>query len=181
MNKSIFLVICFSLILFYSCGSSEPKEVIVNDKFKMTLPGSMSETTKLNEDASLQYMNLFQGLYLIVIEDSFDEVNESIIENELEEDVPMNFDGYCQLISFSESDAFLITDDYEELKQETINGLQARTLTNNRHITDSDIYYEVALIQGKETYYQVICWTVSDYEKKHKERMKEIIYSFEEL
>ena len=185
MKKSFFLFITTILITLFvsSCGttSSEPREIVTNAKFKMQIPGNMSSANRLNEDASMIYAHMRQELYVMVIEDPFEELETIIVESDLEEEYSLNFDLFCKLVSNEEEDAFLIVDDRDKLKETTINGLKARFFENSRKVNGVNIFYKIALIEGKDTYYQVIAWTITSKKDRHDTTLKNMIYSFEEL
>ena len=185
MKKSILLVITTSLIttlLLFSCNSSsEPKEIVTNDKFKVQIPGNMTPANNLNKEASMIYAHMRQEIYIMVIEDTFEEIKTAIIENDLEDEYSLGFDLFCELVSNEEEDTFLVIDDRDKLKKTTINGLNARFFEDSRKINGVNIFYKIALIEGKDTYYQVIAWTVASRKDRHNTTLENMIYSFEEL
>ena len=184
MKKSIFLFITTLLItlLVSSCGtSSEPKEIVTNDKFKLQIPGIMSPANKLNEDASMIYAHMRQELYVMVLEDTFEELETIFIESELDDEYIVDFDLFCELVSDEEEGAFITIDDRNKLKETTINGLKARFFEDSRKLNGINAFYKIALIEGKDTYYQVIAWTVASRKEQHNTTLENMIYSFEEL
>lgn len=140
----------------------------------------MKSTTALNEDASLQYMNAFRDIYVMVIEDTFEEV-ENVIVNELLDDFPEGFEGFCELAGMNEEDSFIINSDLEHLRNEQINGLTAKVYENIRNFDGIDAYYKIALIEGKDTYYQVVCWVSDKAKDKYEKTINDIVNSFTEL
>jgi len=179
--KNILLLL--SILLFVSSCSfnSKPKEIDVKGKYKMNIPGFMISTNQLNDDASLQYQNPLKELYIIVIDDTFDDFSKAINSNEVESEYTNDFNGFVELISSGEGELFFTVADRSKMKDETINGLKAKTLENIRNITGVDIYYKAALIQGKDTYYQVIAWTLASRKDKHEKIITEMINSFTEI
>lgn len=176
----LFLLACLMHFLL-SCGFTEPQEVVVNEKYKMTIPGHMYSTKTLNDDASLQYQNPRREIYIMVIEDNPDEINNAIINRSWEERCSPGFDGFCTLATAAEEDNFLIADDSDKLQDDTINGHRARTFENIRQLNGVEVFYKIALIEGESTFYQIIAWTLPDKEKDHGEIMQEMINSFAEL
>ncbi len=63
----------------------------------------------------------------------------------------------------------------------TINNLSAKLVTIKARVDNLDIFYSLAYIEGKNRYYQITSWTLSENEYKHKETMRRMIYSFREL
>lgn len=181
MKNHILLLFTVSAILLATSCSSEPREVVIDNKYKMDIPGDLISTSQLNDDASLQYFNAFKELYVMVIEDTPDEVYAAITELELEGEYPFNFEGFCMLACSGEEDVFAAVSDRQKLKNTTINGLNACTFDNTRTINDVDVYYKMALVQGDETFYQIITWTLPQRSKKYDTVMDDMINSFAEL
>ncbi len=181
MKNHILSLFAAVLILLVTSCSTKPREVVIDEKYKMDIPGDLISTTALNDDASLQYFNAFKELYVMVIEDVPDEVYETIAELEMEGEYPFNFEGFCMLVCSGDEDVFAAVSDRHKLKETAINGLNARTFGNTRTINGVDVYYKMALVQGKETYYQVITWTLPQRSKKYETVMDDMINSFTEL
>ena len=62
-------LIILSAFLILACNS-EPKLITFEDVYQIELPGDMSSTMELNEDASLEYSNIIKEKYLIIIHES---------------------------------------------------------------------------------------------------------------
>jgi len=170
------------ILSFFSCNfSSEPKEITIDDKFKIMVPGYMRQRNSLNEDASLVYMNGLKEVYVMVIEDSYDSIEQFILENDWEDEYTNDFDGFCQLVCRHEGEFFLTPNDYKKLQDGNINGLKAKVFQNTRIVNNINVYYTLALIEGEDTYYQVIAWALPDRKNKYKETLENMINSFEEL
>lgn len=180
MKSYILFLFTAGIILLAGC-STEPQEVVIDNKYKLTLPGDLTSTTRLNDDASFQYYNGFKELYIMVIEDAFDEVYTSITDLELEGEYPFNFEGFCMLACSGDENVFAGVSDREKLEKTTINGLDARTFDNVRTLNGIEVYYKMALVQGKETYYQIITWTLPERSEKYGTVMEDMINSFTEI
>ena len=141
----------------------------------------MRPRNSLNEDASLVYMNGLKEVYVMVIEDSYESIEQFIVESDWEDEYTNDFDGFCQLVCRHDGEYFLTPDDYKKLKDSNINGLNAKIFENTRLVNNINAYYTLALVEGKDTYYQVIAWTLPDRKNKHKETLENMINSFEEL
>ena len=172
-NKLILLLACIGL---YSCNlSSEFKTVSVND-YSISVPEFLSEGEGLNDDASLQYQNLFKEFYVVVIDESKAAFGEAIAINELEDLYDPNFEGYTELLIGSLEEAVTFKN-----KKETdtkINGLQAKILAFEGTVEGIDIYYQVAYIDGISNYYQVMVWTLADKKESYEKMMDEMIQTF---
>lgn len=60
----------------------------------MDLPDYLTETTSLNVDASLQYMNGIKELYIAVIDEPISGFSQILKSNDLTEDYKNNLDDY---------------------------------------------------------------------------------------
>jgi hypothetical protein len=181
MKKLIFLAIIGWLSVAMQSSESKTEKIIANNKFSINLPDYLEETKDLNKDATLQYLNPVREVYVMVIEDDKKELHDVLIENELQEIFPANVEGFARLTGSAEEDAFLIIDDWENMRDTTINNLPAIVFENSRKIDGVSIYYYLAFVEGKDTYYQILTWTLAYREKLYKNTFQEIIYSFKEL
>lgn len=181
-QKLIILISTLSLFaLFFSCNVSEPREIITNNKFKMQIPKFMRSQKSLNEAASMVYAGGIRELYVMVFENPVEQIEQVIAGNDLDDVIDINLDLYSKIIGGNEGEYFLTPADLDKLKNASIHGLKARMFENTRKINGINVYYKVALIEGKNTYYQVIAWTLAGMETKNGALIDNIINSFEEL
>ncbi|MDR2919773.1 MAG: hypothetical protein LBV72_10470 [Tannerella sp.] len=181
-QKLIILISTLSLFaLLFSCNVSEPREIVTNNKFKMQIPKFMRSQKNLNEEASMVYASGLRELYVMVLDEPAEQIEQVISENDLDGLIDTDLDGFSQLIGSNEGEYFLTPTDLDKLKNASINGLKARIFDNTRKINGINVYYKVALIEGKNTYYQVIAWTLAGREIKNGALIDNIINSFEEL
>ena len=152
----------------------------VENRYTLDLPSFMSETTDLNTDASLEYQNMFRELYVIVIDEPKDEMHKAIIESELQDYYPMNIEGYSDLVlpAFKEG---IVRMEQTEVIDTTINNMDAKLTTISGIVEGIDAYYCLGNYEGKDTYYQVITWTLGDRKNTHQEAMDRILHSLKEL
>ena len=174
-------MLAVTIFMVTACGSSTPKEVVIENRFKVMIPGHLSKTTTLNGDAILQYQHIFKEIYIIIIDDEKETLHQSLIVNDLTEKYPLSFDGFFNLLSNEDSDAFITIEDRNKVKDEKINGLQAKIFSNTRTINNTNVYYTTALVEGKDHYYQIIAWTTAKNESKNKKALSDMVYSFSEL
>ena len=171
----------FTILLIYSCQNTEKEiTVSIDNKYSLTIPSFLDKANNLNEDASLQYQHLKKELYVIVIDDLKSELYRALEENDLTENYSNDIHGYTNLmLDGFELDVTIL--EKSDIFYTTINDLPAKLITIKGSIQGIDAYYSLACIEGKERYYQIMTWTLSSKETEHKEEMRKIIYSFNEL
>src|SRR5699024_11005273 len=132
------------------------------------------------EDASLQYLHTWKEFYVIVIDESKSEMQKALIDNNLTDVYSNNIKGYSDLLldGFEEEISIYNKSDITDTQ---INKMPARLLSISGRTEGLDVYYSLAFVEGKERYYQIMAWTLSNKESKYKAKMKKIMYSLKEL
>ena len=175
MKKLLLLATLFFII---SCQENEKTQTIkIKNQYSLDLPESLSLATNLNNEASLQYQNVFDDLYVIVIDESKQEINSYMEDNT---DFPPNLNGYTQLLK-SGLQTSVTNPIFSETEKKQINGLKSHLISLSGKVDDYEIYYEFAHVEGKNHYYQVFVWTSLEKKNKLSPKMKKIINSFKEL
>jgi len=170
-----------TILFFASCqpGGKE-KLVTIENKYSILIPSFLTKGSNLNEDASLQYCHAWKEFYVIVIDETKSEMQNALIDNNLTDSYSNDIKGYSDLVlqgleqNISESKK-------SEIIDTTINNMPARLCTISGRVEGVDAFYSLAVIQGKDRYYQILAWTLSSKEHEYKEKMNRLIYSFKEL
>lgn len=172
--KKIILIVLVSFLI--SCDSTvEWKKIEVNN-FAIELPSYLSISKQLNDDASLQYQNIFKELYIIVIDENKSEMGSSLEDNGLDELYSNDFEGYTSLLSNNLANNVAMKNKTE--KDTLINSLQAKILKFEGKVEDIDVFYEVVYINGIDDYYQVMSWTLLEKKSEFEPIMDKMIQSF---
>lgn len=168
-------------ILIASCANEETQSIKVNGYYEIELPKSLSKANNLNEDASLQYQNLFTEFYTIVIDEPITDFNDLFNQDEyVMENYTPDLTGYCNLLK----DNLSITVEngtFSNLKDTKINGMEAKLMNVTGTVDGFDVYYQFGFVKGKKRYYQIVNWTELKRKEDHAESMQKIIASFKEL
>lgn len=189
--KRIILLTGFT-ILFVSCNiinnndKSEKlsddayNEVNINNDYSILLPKYLSKAENLNEDASLQYQNIFREAYIIVIDEPKDEYITLFKELELYDKALTPLENYSKFQNEHFSDAIegLIYD--SGFSDRKIHNLSAKSKKIQAKVPgiDSDISYWNTYIESDKKMYTIMCWTLSDRQKKYDDTFKKVINSF---
>lgn len=180
MKTLLRLLPCF-LFLFFACRMEEEmKEVTVKDRYAISLPTFLDTTNALNKDASLQYQHLQKEFYVLVIDERKEELRKAIEENGLDSLYGKDLQGYTDLILNSMKES-LSNPTLSPIRDTTISQLPAKVMEMDGTIEKIDIHYNIAILEGRSRYYQVLSWTLKSKTEEHKPMMDKIRYSFREL
>lgn len=165
------------VVLFVGCKKETPYQTVrIKKQYSVALPTFLKKTEMLNNKASLQYQNTNKEFYVIVIDEPKIEVQQAL--NSLA--LPSDFTSYSN-IGVKDMKAALQNARFSEIEKSTINGLAARTFSVTGKIDTVPIYYQVAHLQSKSTFYRIMLWTTQDKKEENRDVMHKIIASFSEL
>lgn len=138
----------------------------------MSVPDYMVKTSDLNDVASMQYMNKTKEAYVVVIEDSKEDLDaagtkyaglkdfhDSVIESlksedpKAQESKPTEFQQNGNKFYQTDLNATLQTEDGKEIK----------------------VTYLVTYVESKTHYYQILCWTLANNYKDLVGDFKKIV------
>ncbi|WP_142785694.1 hypothetical protein [Changchengzhania lutea] len=182
MNKIHYLIV---LIIFASCKEknsvNEKYETkVVENKYSILIPESLSKTTGLNRHTTFEYENLKDDFYIILMDESKDGFFKKI-ERKVYDAAP-DINGYYKVVlnHFREETNlkdFQVFDEIFELDKKdkkitfTMTGVD---MDDNYHV-----FYRYSIIESKSRYYQIMSWTNQTSAKKLIYKMSKIINSFQ--
>jgi len=158
-------------------SDSEYKEITVDPIYKLSVPNYMKEMKSLNDEASLQYANIYKETYTVVIhENKQDFVNYFKELNEYDDEISV-IENYSQAqtkffeanVDINKMDAYGLT---------KINGYNARQIKMKGTVEGQNIGYIVGYFEGKEHLYLVMNWTLLDRLDKYENTFESINNSF---
>ena len=169
MKKLILLLLLIPLA--FSCNS-EPEIVTVDGIYEIEMPGDMTPMyTFLNEDASLQYSNLFSEKYLMIIHENKSEWIDLVgQENYFMEYVNYLSDG----LETSYGKNGYISDIYLN------NSKSAKLFEINGIVDGVDVIWNTIYFEGEDNLYQIAYWTVAGRDNNMVELMN-VVKTFREL
>jgi len=174
-------IFILTIFLLQSCGSGDEEQfIIVGNKYSLSIPSFLTKVNNLNDDASLQYQHAWKEFYVIVIDESKEEMQDALIENDITDLYEINIEGYSRLIleGFKES----LSNPYQsEIIDTTINKMPAKLTTLSGTVEGIDAFYSFGIYEGKDSYYQVLVWTLKSKKDNYKIKMNKILYSLAEL
>jgi hypothetical protein len=163
------------LLLMLSLASCSPghHEVKVNDLYAITLPADMKPVADLHEDASLQQSDASRPLYVVVI----DESKEEMQKHELDYDLEIYFENIVSRKLVESLPEVSIAPP----RKTTLAGASALVTDVTGKTASEDIYYKIAVIETPNAFYQVLTWTQGAKRKEMEPEMEKIVNSFREL
>lgn len=179
MRKTFIFIL--TILLLQSCVSGDEEQLVtVGTKYSVSIPSFLTKVSNLNDDASLQYQHAWKEFYVIAIDESKNEMQKALEENNLTDSYENNINGYSKLILdvFKES----LTNPYQSaLIDTTVNGMPAKLTTLTGRVEGIDAFYSIGIYEGKDRYYQVLAWTLSNKQYSYKSKMDKILYSLKEI
>ena len=174
MKKIALLLMVLSII---SCQSDRKYNTVdIRKKYSLELPADMVRAEHLNDSASLQYQNTYKEIYAIVFEKSKTGFKKQIASYP---DFKPDLDGFAKF-SKTNMENSLSYPDFSEIENTKINGLKARQFSVSGIMEAYHLYYELAFLEGKDRYYEIVIWTEKSKKEATREKMKRIIGSFKE-
>lgn len=160
-----FLTLLFILSVFLSCSKTK-WEVKEFNGYSVELPDYLTEAKDLNDAAEVQYENNIKEIYFILIRESKDEA------------VGYTYDSYCDFVKDNFHDG--AGNHVENTVLEKINGLLCCQFEVFGQINDIEIYYNVAVYEGKNDFYQLVGWTIKGRMVEYKTDLERIVKSLKE-
>jgi hypothetical protein len=174
-------ILLLTILSLNSCQSGDEQQTVtIENKYSVAIPSFLTKASGLNDDASLQYQHAWKEFYVIVIDESKADIQKVLDDNNLTETHNNDIKSYSELLMNGFETAVTISHK-SEIIDTTINNMPARLLTLSGRTEGIDAYYSIAFIQGKERYYQIMAWTLSNKEYEYKDKMKRIMYTLKEL
>lgn len=175
MKIARFLLAALTLFLAVSCG--DDTQTVTVKHYSLTLPTFLTVTKGLNDAASLQYQNAGREFYVLVIDEPRKTFEDLLKENAL--GYEPNLDGYSGLLieSLVEGSG---AKEKPAVTAKKINGLDARVTSVKGEVSGEKVFWKIAYVEGKNTYYQVLCWTSQAKQDEYEPQIDAILESFKE-
>ncbi|MGA2299029.1 MAG: hypothetical protein ABSG15_15900 [FCB group bacterium] len=157
--RYIFLI-CLVLFITNSIANAQTKfeKKKVGHIYYLNVPDYMSKTKQLNDAASLQYQNIIRKAYVIVIEDSKEELESVGAKFTSPDDFYKDFiDTFSTKINNPKAG---------KPYSVNVHGYNAVQGELTASIESSDIFYLITVVETKEYFYKIMCWTVLENKDK---------------
>jgi hypothetical protein len=154
----------------------------VNGLYSMDIPTILNSTTDLNDEASLQYNNLYNEKYIIVIdEDKQEFVDAFILIDEYDKSISV-VDNYAN-VQLAFMDESVTVSEESSLKSMKINGMDARVKAMDGMIlgVHEEVSYWIGYVEGAETMYTIQAMTLKSRKSSFEKEANDMINSLKEL
>lgn len=156
--------------------------VSINNDYSMGIPTYMTKAKSLNDEASLQFQNMFKETYVVVIDENKQEYVDAYKE----------LSGYdttrSVLLNYADTQMQLTTANLDVVNKTRIaplkiNGLSAATTEIDANIEGVRpvISYFLTFIEGKEKIYMIMAWTLQDKKETHRATFERMARSFKTI
>ena len=173
MKKFFVLVLACTVLVSLSFGQGS-KNLKAGNIFSIEVPEYMSRTVGLNSAATLQFKNEVKDVYGFIIEDSKEEL--LIAEK--------NFRDASEFYDYFIKD-FLVGEEKREIAKETkksrnnLNYVESEASYYDAEY-DIEIYYYLGIVETKNNYYKLICYTSKANKDQYKDDFRKILYSLKD-
>lgn len=186
-NHSTILIVFCLLILAGSCLDTPSKKnetidaklktVRVNNDYSIDIADFMKESNQLNDEASLQYQNIFKEVYIIVIDESREEF-KTVFQDLGEYNDSLSMVENYKNIQLGFLKEAVIINSKEDVESQVINGLPVEIVNIDATTEGIDIAYKIAYIDGSENVYMIMAWTEQDKKETYDSLFEKMIKSF---
>jgi hypothetical protein len=190
--NSLLLLCLFGAFLFVSCGNLLKKEekldeaelvsVKINDEYSVKIPDYMKKAESLNDEASLQYQNVFKETYVIVIDEPKQEFVDTFEQLGEYDSTKSPIENY-QIVQMKNLVEGIDISKQTDPKNFKIHGLNAIHIQIDGSVEDvnDEIAYFLTFIEGKEKCYMMMAWTLKSRKEKYSNTFDTIAKSFRQL
>jgi hypothetical protein len=165
------------LVLLTSCTQkTELQTVSYQNKYSIEIPNYLTKSFNLNDEATLQYQNLFKDEYVIIIEEPKSEFDDAI---EIL-GTTKGLEGYHQIL-VQNLETAIENMEITAVENIKINSFSAKIFSVTGNVENYNVFYKYGIIEGSKSYFQILCWTSKDKQLKSEPWMTQAIKSFKEL
>ncbi len=173
MKKFAALLLLLTLVTGLNAQSSM-RNVTIKGLYSISVPDSLKTTNKLNNIASLQYFNPSKEMYVIVIDESIQDLARGNLK--------LNLGIYYKMAVFN-----IVTGlkdaNVEKVKSSNRGNLKIyqTDLEGKLKGNNVGIYYKIAVVQSPTHFYQIFTWTLKSQKYEFNSTYQQMIDSFTEI
>jgi hypothetical protein len=142
--------------------------VTINSEYSMGIPSFMTKTTSLNDDASLQFQNIFKEAYVIVIDESKEGFVDALVDADSYDSSRSVIENYADTqVQLTTSNMNVITK--KDVIHATVEGVK------------QPISYFLTFVEGKEKLYMIMAWTLQTKKETHRNTFEVMAKTFQTM
>ncbi len=182
MKKLIPFSFAFTLIFLVTGCQPEFTTRTANGVYEIGVPADMTSTNGLNQDASMQYENIYKETYLAIIDEDKQAFKSAYTLYGGIDETKSIISNYTRIqTDFFQKGVNVI--EKKEPRQLTINGRDAEQVEFTASVANvaNEIYYLITFVEGEKNVYMIMTWTLAKFEDKYRSTFEEMANSFREL
>lgn len=140
--------------------------------YTVEIPDYMTRTFDLNDVATMEYKNIAKETYMIVIEDSKEELNS----------VGMTFTGARDFLDYFADDYYAGAENrlMSEVVEFENNGNEHAQVELTWSDPEVNYYMLITTVETETHFYKILCWTLYEYQDQFREDFKRIARSLKD-
>lgn len=162
------IILTLLLTAGWSFAQEKFKEKEIGNVYHVSIPDYMTKTFSLNDVASMQFLNSSKETYVIVIEDSKEELLVAGSPFRDPEEFYRHFEQ-----SFTDQ-----TCEIGPVNALKINGNRAVQVEITKPFKEYNVSYLITVIESDSHFYKMLAWTIEDYKDQYLDDFKKIASSF---
>lgn len=173
----------FSEIFEEESGEPAPTQTVTAKNYSLEVPEYMTPATDLNAEASLQYQNVIKETYVVVLDEPKEEFIDVFADLGLYDDSLSPLENYAQFQSESVLEMMRKVAKKTELEFTESEGLKKASFSvvgTVEDVPDLTIYYVLGYVEGANTMYTIMGWTLESRIDRYGVDLDQIVASFKE-
>lgn len=164
---------------FAACDTSDFHRITINEEYSIELGTHMKVSTDLNADASLQYADLEEELYIIVIDESTKEFRDAF-RNSKQWDEKLTVAENYRKIQMANLKEKIKLKGKPVTEKASIDKIPAEIVDFVGKVEGIElaIFYKVGFLESDGKLYMIMTWTINDMRARHNTEMVNMIKSF---
>lgn len=157
--------------------------VNVEGRYAMEVPDYMSSSDELNDEASLQYQNIYKEMYVIVIDESKQDFKDVFLELGEYDTTKTMLENYvdAQMKSIRENMNKITADKPERILKTGCGDARVHDVSGTEEDIDGEMGFTVGFVEGRLNLYMIMSWTFEKDKATYQADMDNMIRSFQEL
>jgi hypothetical protein len=160
-------------------GDTSARRIVINDEYSIMIKNHMTKATDLNDEASLQYSDIVEELYIIVIDEVSSEFKVAFQEAGDWDSTMTMAENYrrVQMASLKEA---LELKSKPAVQKTTFSKYPAEIVDFVGKVEGIEplIFYKIGFIEREGKLYMIMTWTLDEMRSKHNTEMTNMVKSF---